>query len=158
MILGTRNLNDLVTLNTNQVLTGNVTINGNVVLTNHSDTVIEQLFMQKRIFNVNLIDVLTDSVHVDLTQPIFLKSNKRFSNITVEQFVANNNFWKLKKTEVIDEVLKDRRNGVFLNGDVILRAGYEIGDVTVTDFINGIESNRFGKEWLLIEGDQVNAA
>lgn len=150
-----RTIDRLLTKNTDQLLTGNITIHGSVFVTNNTGIEINHLSTPNKIFGVNLDALLVDCVQTITTEPIHLITNKSFANIHIGQLIIEGDFWQMESTNDVENRLKAIRKGIIVNGPFIFPSNILINELILNGTINDISSRSFGTEWLLTEGKQV---
>lgn len=157
IIFGKTPLEKLLTNSTDQVINGSVTIYGNVFVSNASNLNFNHLSMQNRMFDINLEELLNDSYSINENATIHITTNKWFRNLTIERLIVENDFWQMKaSTEEIHSRIEELMKNVTQIGPMTYSNQFEIDVLTVNGSINGIPSDKFGTEWLLTYGDQVN--
>lgn len=156
IILGKTPMDRLLTTDTAQNITGNVTIDGDVIL--HGSIVdIDHLYTKNRIFGVDLEMLLEDSYFYSPNESIILTAEKTFENLTIGQLVIDGDFWQVgQSTGEIVKRFQELSEGITLHGDVTFTSSFNIKNLTVTDYINDIPCSEFGQQWLLYEGKQVS--
>lgn len=156
LFIGKTPIDRLLTADTFQEIKGNVTIHGNILVSNRSNVEIDNLFTNNTIFGFDLQSLLDDCYVISPNETVVVSSNKWFRNLTVDKIIVEGDFWQLNQsTAEIVQRLDDLRNGIRLQGNQIFTLPMSINNLTVTDFINDIPSSSFGKNWLLLEGKQV---
>lgn len=157
IIIGKTPIDRLLTLDTDQVINANVTIHGNVTIKNGSDIEINHLFAEKPIFGIDLQALLDDSYFPSPNESIVITSPKFFEDITIEHLVVEGDFWQVGLTMAeVEKRLEELKTGINITGPITFDNHFTINDLSVTGAINDIPSERFGKEWLLLEGAQVS--
>lgn len=155
--IGKTPIDRLLTLDTEQVINANVTIHGNVSITNGSAVEINHLLTNNRIFGIDLQTLLDDCYFVSPNESIVITSPKWFANVTIDQLVVEGDFWQVGQTlEEIQQRLQDLETELTISGPITFNNQFTIKNLTVIGAINDIPSERFGKEWLLLEGAQVS--
>lgn len=154
---GKRSIEQLLTRNTDQIITGNITINGNVLVTNNTGISIRHLSTNNDVFGVSLDFMLADCVERIASQPPHLVATKLISHMYIGHLVVETNFWQSNRsTAAIKTLYESLRYGITMDGDnIVLNNQFAIGQMTATETINGMASSSFGLDWLLIETDQV---
>lgn len=119
--------------------------------------VIRHLSTNNRVFGVALDFLLNDCVMNSNETFIEINSSKRFNELVIGHLMIESDFWRTgTTTAVIEAFYKSLRQDILLDGvGESLRNQWIIGDVTVSENINGLPSSTFGQEWLLSETDQV---
>lgn len=81
--------------------------------------------------------------------------------MSVGHLVIEMDFWRNgpgQSTAAIEALYKSLRNGIaFTDVNIVLANQFIIGQMSVTETINGMACASFGQEWLLSERDQVCA-
>lgn len=144
----------LLTNNTDQIISGNVIIHGNVIISNDSELIVNHLFTKNDITNIDLIGLLDDSLNHS-NKTIHIASNKQFENVIIEQMIVESDFWQVRTTDEIINHLQSLMEGVVFNETTAFGNQFTINDVTVYGDINDIPNDVFGQQWLLLEGKQV---
>lgn len=159
LIIGKTPIDRLLTLDTEQVINANVTIHGNILLTNGSGLEINHLSINGQIFGVDVPALLDDSYFYSPNESISITTDKRFENVTIDRLVIDDgcDFWQTgQSTADIEKLLNDLNSDFTLTGPITFDSmSLVIHNLTVADAINDIPSSRFGKEWLLFNGSQV---
>lgn len=156
MKLGTRDAKDLITIGTEQQISGNITVQGSLIVTGHGANVYH-LFTENNVFGVNLSEILNGALTSPLPQQVRVYGDKWFENVTFGHVILEqNDFWGIGSTTDVDKHIKSRNTDVVIDGSTIFNKDFVIGDLVFTEYLNGISSSEFGKQWLLIETDQVN--
>lgn len=161
--MGNRPIQQLLTRHTNQIITGNIKIHGNVLVANASGISIRQLSTKNNVFGVGLDSLLDDCGQHIAKEPIHLFGNKWINQMYVGHLVAETDFWQTGKpnglersTAAIATRYKLLRSGIALiDESIIMSNKFTIEQMDVTGTINGMSCTSFGKEWLLTERDQV---
>lgn len=157
MIFGKTPLEKLLTHSTDQVINGSVTVHGNLFVSNASNLNFNHLSMQNRMFDINLQELLDDSYSLSENSSIHITSNKWFRNLTIEQLIVENDFWQMNaSTGEIHSRIEELMKNITQIGPMTYSSQFEIDVLTVNGSINGIPSEKFGTQWLLTYGDQVN--
>lgn len=156
LFIGKTPIDRLLTVDTFQEIKGNVTIHGNILVSNGSNLEIDHLSTNNTIFGMDLQSLLDDSYVITPNETVVVSSNKWFRNLTVDKIIVEGDFWQIDQTTAeIVQRLDDLRNGIRLQGNITFTLPMSINNLTVTDSINDIPSSSFGKNWLLLEGKQV---
>lgn len=156
----------MLTRHTDQIITGNIKIHGNVFVANNTGVSIRHLSTTNNVFGVALDTLLDDCVQHVSKEPIHLAANKLVNQMYVGHLVVETDFWQTgqpngpeRSTAAIVALYKSLRDGITLDGESAdLRNQFVIDQMDVTDTINGMPSATFGQEWLLTERDQVRAS
>lgn len=155
--IGKTPIDRLLTLDTEQVINANVTINGNVSITNGSDIEINHLNSEKQILGIDLQALLDDCYFFSPNESFIITSAKYFDNVTIGELIVEGDFWQVDETmETVRKRLDDLATGINITGPITFNNHFTITNLNVTASINDIPSERFGKEWLLLEGAQVS--
>lgn len=163
---GTRSIQQMLTRHTDQIITGNIKIHGNVFVTNNTGVSIRHLTTANNVFGVALDSLLDDCVQHMAKEPVHLAADKFVNQMYVGHLVVETDFWQTgqpngpeRSTAAIKTLYKSLRDGITLDGESdVLRNQFVIDQMDVTDTINGMPSATFGQEWLLIERDQVRVS
>lgn len=157
LIIGKTSIDRLLTLDTNQKINVNVTINGNLLVANETATAeIDHLEISNRIYGVDLQALIDDSYFYSPNESIVITTNKWFADITVGQLVIEGGFWPTgQTTPEILQLLHDVDSELRINGPITLDGSIKIEKLTVTGTINDIPSAKFHQQWLLSKGAQV---
>lgn len=157
LFFGKNPIDRLLTTDTDQVIHGNVTVRGNVILSNDSNLEIDHLITDSPIFGMNFEDLLNDCHANSPNETIVVTTNKWFQNLTIAQIIVDGDFWPMgESTGVIVKRLEDLKNGLRLKGPITFTSPFRINNLTVSDTVNDIPSSSFGQQWLLHEGKQVS--
>ncbi|XP_055320364.1 uncharacterized protein LOC129577415 [Sitodiplosis mosellana] len=156
LVIGKTPFDRLLTKGTDQNITGNVTIDGSIIM-NNSELEIDHLFTQNAIFGVDLKELLDDSFFYSPNDSIVLTTDKTFEHLTIGQLVVeDDDFWQVGHTTgEITKSLEELSKGIRIKGPVTFASTFNITNLTVTDSINDIPSSSFGQQWLLSEGKQT---
>lgn len=144
----------LLTKDTDQVITGNVRIIGNVLVSNGTGIILNRLNTKNRIFDVDLINILQDSI-ISQSPTVHFVKTKSFENITIGLLIIEGHFWQYGTSETILEHIELLRRGLILDGPITFTNAFNIKELRFTDFINEVAREDFGTAWLLSETNQV---
>lgn len=158
LFFGKTSVDRLLTTDTDQVIHGNVTVHGNVILSNDSKLEIDHLFTDNPIFGIDLEELLNDCHVNSPNETIVVTTNKWFKNLTIGQIIVEEgDFWQTgESTGTIVKRLEDLKNGLRIEGPITFTSPFDINNLTVSDSVNDIPSSSFGRQWLLYEGKQVS--
>lgn len=155
IFFGKTPIDRILTTDTDQVINGNVTIHGNISVSNCLE--IDHLITNNSVFEVDLNGLLDDCyLDVSNDDSIVVTTKKWFQNITIEELIVESDFWQMgEPTSVIAKRVNELNNGLHIQGPITFSSHFDIKNLTVTDSINDIPSSIFGQHWLLYEGKQV---
>lgn len=124
----------------------------------NSNLEIDHLHTQNPIFGVNLQQLLDDAYFYTPNMSIVVTTEKSFDHLTIGQLVIDGgDFWQVgQSTEEIVNRLQDLSEGIRIDGPITFTTSFNITNLTVTDYVNGIPCTKFGQQWLLSEGKQVS--
>lgn len=142
-----------LTKSTNQMINGNVTVHGTVLISNGSILEINQLITQNNVLGVDMMALFDDSY---ANESAHLASHKWFENVTIDQLIVECDFWHVAPTDAIVNRLENYSDGVSFNGSLNYGNQFSINELYVFGQINDIPSSDFGRLWLLLEGNQVS--
>lgn len=145
----------MLTKNTDQIISGNVSVHGSIFVINNTAIDINHLRSENHVLGVDLEDFLNDSFTFAPHETINITSNKWFQNISIGQLVVEGDFWQIATSEVIERRLNALNRDVVVHDSLTLSNRFKINDLVVTDAINDVPASKFGQEWLLSNGKQV---
>lgn len=153
--LANRLVQNLITTDTEQELTGDIAINGDLQIFGNV-TSIGHLYSINNVFGVNLSSLVEDALQMSTVEDLTIRGEKWFDYITIDtaQFESNS-LWHNGSTKEIWEQIESRQSDVVLNGPVFFQNDFHIDDLIFYDYLNEIHRSDFGKQWLLYETDQV---
>lgn len=140
---------------TDQIITGNVTITGNLIVNNIQ---IENIRTTKRICSYDIGAMITDTVTTkeDASVQSIITGEKIFRNhLTLENAQCKGNVFGLGTMDALLGHLSMLSEDVKLDGPITLPNNLRVDKLTFTQSINGISSTDFGYQWLLTETNQV---
>lgn len=139
---------------TDQVIPGNVTIHGNLIVNNIE---IENLRTNNKVCEYDLGAMIADTITTNIeSHNSVVTGEKTFSNhLTLENVQIGGNVFQLGTMESLLGWLKMLNEDVILNGPITLPNNLLVDKLTFTQSINGISSSEFGFQWMLSETDQV---
>lgn len=148
----------LLTFDTDQEINANVTIHGNILLTNDTNIEVNHLNQNNgTIFDVNLSELLDDCYFNPSNENLIVTQPKWFQRITIDQLIIECDFWGVgRTTEEIHQYLEDLKTGLSVKGPITFHSHFNINNLTVIGTINDIPAERFGRNWLRSQGSQVN--
>lgn len=147
----------LLTFDTDQVINANVTVHGNVFVTNDANVTVNHLFMNGTVFGVDLPALIDDCYFNSPNESIIITQPKWFQNITFDRLVVESDFWQVGLTTAeIQQHLEDLKTGITITGPVTFDSDFSINNLTVIGTVNDIPGQIFGRNWLRTEGAQVN--
>lgn len=157
LFIGKTSIDRLLTHDTYQIINGNVTIHGNILLDSEMD--INHLTTNGRIFGVDVPALIEDSyILTEQNETINVTTFKRFENITIDRLIIDDgcDFWQNGKTTAeIEQLLYDLQTDFKLTGPIAFDSEFIVNNITVVGTINDIPTERFGKEWLRTDGSHV---
>lgn len=150
-----RSINNLITIDTPQEITGTVSIDNSLIATGNY-LFIQQLSTINKLFNVNLIEIIAKALYSPIRDRLHIKGDKRFDNIIIENIIFDqNDFWGIGSTKLVQEQIQLRGEDLQYNESIQFHNEFTIDQLIFTETLNDISSAVFGKQWLLYETDQV---
>lgn len=137
-----------------QVLWGNVTINGNLLVRNAAQ--ITNMRSAQRIDGFDILGMVEDTLKVRTKTPQTLALDTFFSsNVTLGQLSVQGNMFGLGQWSDVQHILESVQQNINMVGPLSFANSFKVDELIVRDAINGIPSGVFGQQWLLRESDQV---
>lgn len=140
--------------NKDQIFWGNVTIRGNLLVRNAMQ--IANMQSAARFDGFNILAMIEDTLMLQTPYSQKLAHDTIFrSNVTFGQLHVQGNLLGLGKWSDVQRSLNTVQRNITLTGPLRFGNKFKVAELVVRDTINGVASDRFGKQWLLRETDQV---
>lgn len=153
-------LQDILTYDTEQTITANVTIHGNISCTGNIEIIeLTTVEITDKVCGYDINFLITDTI-VQNDKEIIVTGEKHFRNCTFssievdEQSFIMNDF----NLNVLNGTLATLEDEIFISDSVEFTSNMNISNIAFNYSINNIPKEVFGKNWLLYELDQVNSS
>lgn len=152
--LGGKSVANLVTTDSPQTISGHISVKASLIAAgDHLN--IDHLVTHNNMFGANLSAIVATAV--PRSDRMHISGHKWFQNVTIDRILfEHNDFWGIGSTKRVQELLDARNNDLLIGQSTIFHRDFVIDELIFTDFLNGISSADFGKQWLLFETDQVS--
>lgn len=152
-------LQDILTYDTEQTITSNVTIHGNISCTDNIEIIeLRTVDTSDKVCGYDINFLITDTL-VQNDKEIIVTGGKHFRNCTFgsievdEQTFIINDF----NLNVLNGTYASLEDEIIISDSVEFTSDMNISNISFNYSINNIPKEEFGKNWLLYELHQVNS-